>query len=125
MIIKGEERQNSSLRFRDGATVTLTEATIGYDDRTVSENATEYGDWPTGFGWSGTRHRFALTSAWSRISPCGRSGHGTAGPSRARSRRRDITRSRVRPHSTSSPAADNAGTSTPPRLVAVSSTTAT
>jgi hypothetical protein len=44
VIIKGEERQNSSLRFRDGATVTLTEATIGYDDRTVSENATEYGD---------------------------------------------------------------------------------
>jgi hypothetical protein len=41
---QGEERQNSALRFRDGATVTLTEATIGYDDRTVSENATEYGD---------------------------------------------------------------------------------
>jgi hypothetical protein len=44
VIIKGEERQKSSLRFRDGATVTLTEAAIGYDDRTVSENATEYGD---------------------------------------------------------------------------------
>jgi len=42
-IIKGEERQTSALRFRD-ATVTITEATIGYDDRTVSESASKYGD---------------------------------------------------------------------------------
>lgn len=43
VIIKGEERLSSALRFR-GATVTITEATIGYDDRTVSDLATEYGD---------------------------------------------------------------------------------
>jgi hypothetical protein len=71
VIIKGEERQNSALRFRDGATVTLTEATIGYDDRTVSENATEYGDLPTGIGWSGTRRRWPPLRSACRSWPAG------------------------------------------------------
>ena len=91
VIIKGEERQNSALRFRDDATVT-TEATIGYDDRTVSENATEYGEpgrpASVGPGHGATGHHCARPVSLAGGLVIRRSGTGRPGRGRIRSRLR-------------------------------------
>jgi hypothetical protein len=100
VIIKGEERQNSFLRFRDGATVTLTEATIGYDDRTVSENATEYGDLADRLRLVRDTAPLAAIALGLSVLACGlvirRSGTGRSGRGRIRSRLRRWVRTASR-----------------------------
>jgi hypothetical protein len=100
VIIKGEERQNSFLRFRDGATVTLTEATIGYDDRTVSENATEYGDLADRLRLVRDTAPLAAIALGLSVLACGLvirgSGTGRSGRGRIRSRLRPRVRTASR-----------------------------